>query len=265
MEKKKYLWLTDTHVTILNRHKLLNVILDQKPAAVFLTGDISNSSSSTISTLEFLGRRIGRPLYFVLGNHDLHFSDRNSTFNEVRSLCKTYKNLTWMTDNQTIQLSEQSCLIGHEGFYDARVGNPDYIKFTLDWLFIKDTRDLPSMKERIEMLRSWSEESITYISKKLEESLSNYKSVYLLTHFPPFTEASRCYSIIGDQFWHPYNTNYGLGQALEKIMEKYKKRNLTVLCGHVHQPVQIHAARNIECRVGRGSYHKISEEEILFI
>jgi len=70
VERSKYLWLTDTHTKILGRYKLLNTILDQKPTAVFLTGDISEGFSF-LSDLEFLGQKIGRPLYFIHGNHEL--------------------------------------------------------------------------------------------------------------------------------------------------------------------------------------------------
>jgi 3',5'-cyclic-AMP phosphodiesterase len=265
MTRFKYVFYTDTHLLPFNRYKMLSSILDEKPSGVFLTGDISHSGYTLIGDLEFFGKRIGRPLYFVLGNHDFFGSSFDKVHVQVRSLCKQYKNLIWMNEAGTIALNEETALIGKMGWYDARVGNPDYIKYTLDWFLIDDFRALSTMKARVEKFRDIAEDSAKVLSRQLEAALDTYKTVYLLTHFPPWQEANRCHSWISEQFWTPYNTNYALGQALENVMEQHKKRYLVVLAGHTHSPVSIHIARNIECRVGKGSYHKIADDEIIYI
>lgn len=264
MKKNTYVWLTDTHTKIFGRYKMLSNILDRKPTAVFLTGDISEGYAF-LSDLEFLGKKIGRPLYFVLGNHEYWGSSFDKVQFGVRELCAKYKNLIWMDESGIIALNEETCLIGRGNWYDARIGNEDFIKYTFDWWAIEDFRKLNSMKQRIDLMRAIADKTTQILCHQLEEAVETYKSVYLLTHIPPFSEAHRANDWISDKFYEPYNTNIRLGQELEKIMSKHKKRHLTILCGHCHVSMTAHISRNIECRVGKGSYHKISEEEILFI
>jgi UDP-2,3-diacylglucosamine pyrophosphatase LpxH len=265
MQRDKYIWLTDTHVYPWNRYKLLSTILDQRPKGVFITGDISNSSQTLIADLDFLGARIGRPLYFVPGNHDFHFSSMERTLSNIRKVCKKHKNLVWMDEAGIIPITEEVCCIGNMGWYDARHGNTEYLKYTFDWFLIKEFKELPSMKHRIEKFRSLAEDSAKQLSSKLEQAVEEYKTIYLLSHFPAWKEGHRANEWISEKFYEPYNTNIILGQELEKVMSKHKKRHLICLMGHTHCPVTINVSRNIECRVGKGSYHKLSEEEILFI
>jgi 3',5'-cyclic-AMP phosphodiesterase len=264
-QRRKYTWYTDVHLLPFNRFKMLSSILEERPYGVFLTGDISHSGYTLIGDLEFLGKRIGRSLFFTLGNHDYFGSSIEKVNERVRQVCKKYRNLIWIDEAGVVSLNEETALIGKSGWYDARVGNPNYIKYTFDWFLINDFRRLPTMKERVEKFRAIAEDSAKTLSKQLEKALDTYKTVFLLTHYPPWVEGNRCHSWIGEQFWTPYNTNYALGQALEKVMEKHKKRHLCVLAGHTHSPVSIHIARNIECRVGRGSYYRVTNDEIIYI
>jgi predicted phosphohydrolase len=265
MEKAPYLWITDPHLTPLTRRKMLNAILDRAPVGVFLTGDVSTCSQTFLGELDFLGERIGRPLFFVYGNHDLWFSDRASVENEIRALCRKHKNLIWMNESGIVPLNESSCVIGHNGWYDGRNGNSDYIRYTADWFLIKDFRQLPTMPDRIDLFRKWADESAEKLSAQLEEAVKTYKTVWLLSHFPMWKEAHRASAFL-EQFWASYNCNLVLGQALEKVMANYKKRHLICLTGHTHSPVHIFVSRGIECRVGRAKYFGgEGEMELLYI
>lgn len=262
--RQKIVWITDPHLLPWQRYKLLGSILDEKPAGVFATGDLSYGPTIA-NDLEFIGKRIGRPFYFCLGNHDYHGSSIEEVHAKVRALCTKYRNLVWITEAPVISLNEEVALIGSEGWYDVRVGNPNFIKYTFDWFLTSDFKKLQSMDERIEAFRELAVESATQLTAKLEEAIEHHKTVYLLTHFPPWAEANRCNGWISDTFFEPYNTNYLLGQELEKIMEKNKKRSLIVLAGHTHNPVQIHVSRNIQCFVGKGSYYRLTEDNIIYI
>lgn len=263
--QQKYLWLTDTHLLPYNRRKMLNSILDRKPAGVFLTGDISNSSQTLIGDLTFLGERVGRPLFFVMGNHDRHFSSFAKTNQAVRELCQRHPNLIRMDEAGIIPLNEHTCVIGAEGWYDAKRGDTRFLKITFDHFLIDEFRVLPSMEAKIEMFRALAKKSAEQLSSLLEEAMETYKTVFLLTHFPPYPEADRAQGSLMEAFYRPYNTNNVLGEKLEEVMAKYKKRHLIVLCGHTHSPVQIFRSRNIEVRVGRGSYTHLSEDETIYL
>lgn len=263
--KSKYVWITDTHITTpLDRRKLLNIILDEAPKGVFHTGDISQSGLTTISDLEYIGKYINCPFYFNLGNHCIWFSSFKKIHKQVRELCKQYKNLIWMEDEEVISLNKNTACVGVEGWYDARVGDPQYLTFTLDWMFIEELRNLPSMKHRIEMFQDMAKQSAKKGVSKLEKAIETHKTVFMLSHYPTVKSANRSDGWLPEKFWEPYNCNLILGEELEKVMEKHKKRNLILLTGHIHTPSTT-INRNIECRVGRGSYYKISEDEIIYI
>lgn len=262
--KHTYLWLTDTHAKAWSKWQLLNAILDENPRGVFLTGDIAEGVFLE-GVLDLLGRKAGRPIYYVLGNHDLWGSSFKNTHDMVRRLGKKHKNLIWMTEAGIVPINDEVCLIGTDGWYDARIGNPNYICYTFDWWMTKEFRQLPNMNARIEAMRAIADESAKVMSERLEEALTTYKSVYLLTHMPCFEAAHRSNNPVIEAFWMPYNINYALGQALERVMEQHKKRQLTVLSGHSHNPVSIHVARNVECRVGKASYLHITDGERIII
>lgn len=267
--KQKYLWYTDTHLDKIapwTKISFIRRIVKEKPQGVFLTGDISNGLLLKFD-LALLAKMVDCPIYFVLGNHDYHFSSFDNIHDTVKELCYKYPNLIWMSDSDIVPLTNQVALIGTEGWYDARIGEPAYLKATLDWMLIKDFKDLPSMSDRIKGFRALAQKSADFISDKLEKCLEQgYKNIYLLTHFPPWKEATRDVGTLMEKFWLPYNVNLTLGTTIEGSMVNYPKRHLTVLSGHTHTDAWIHVSRNIECKVNSAKYYKfIRNEEHIFI
>lgn len=267
--KAKYLWYTDTHfdkVMPWTLYLFIRYVRSENPAGIFLTGDIS-SGHLTALHLKLLAKFIKCPIYFVLGNHDYHFSSFEEIHFKLRKLCKQYPNLIWVTDRDLIELNEETCLIGTEGWYDATLGNPKWLVLTFDWFFTKEFRELPNMKARLQAFRQKSDESCEILSKKLEKALDKgYKNIYVLTHFPPWKEATRDEKTILAPYFLPYNTNLRLGKTIEKIMEGKNKRHVTVLAGHTHTDCWIQVTRNIECKVNKAKYYdSVRNEEHIFI
>lgn len=267
--KDKYLWYTDTHLDKVLPWTLVRFILHiikENPKGVFLTGDIS-SGIITIYHLKLLATFIKCPIYFVLGNHDYHLTSIDKQHERLRKLCKEHSNLIWLTESDIIHLNDEVALIGAEGWYDAELGNPKYLKATMDWFMTEDFRKLPTMSERIQAFRTLSNKSCTILEDKIEKALSQgYKSIYILTHFPPWKEATRDVGTFFEKYYLPYNVNLMLGKMIERVMKDHKKRNVTVLAGHTHTDCWIHVARNIECKVNRAKYYdSVRNEETIFI
>ena len=264
--RNSYLWFTDTHfdkVLPWNLVSFIKTINRTQPKGIFLTGDISNGWLTSFH-LELLAKYLECPIYFVLGNHDLHFTQIEKQKAKIKNLCQRYPNLIWMSQIDAVNIDEEVCLIGTEGWYDCAEGKPQYLRFTLDWILTKDFRQLSSMEERIEYWRQMANDSVNILIPKLEKCLQDgYKNIYLLTHFPPWKEATRDIGTMFEPFWLPYNTNVHLGKALEQVMENYKKRNLTVLCGHTHAPQYIRVSRNISCQVGDAKLFKVRSQTII--
>lgn len=267
--KDKHLWYTDTHLDKLfpwTLFRFIRHIIKEKPKSIFITGDISNGIL-TCFHLKLLAKFIKCPIYFILGNHDYHLTGIEKQHEKIRALCKEYSNLIWLTESDVIGLSEEVALVGAEGWYDAQLGDPKYLIYTLDWFLTSDFRDLPTMEQRIEKFRELANRSCQQLEEKIEKALAQgYKTIYLLTHFPPWKEATRDVGTLLERFYLPYNVNLGLGQMIERVMLDKKKRHVTVLAGHTHTDCWIHVARNIECKVNKAKYYdSMRNEEVIFI
>jgi len=265
---QKYVWYTDTHLNWAlpwNKFRFCKRIEAENPNGVFLTGDISHGISIKWD-LDYLAKHLDIPIYFVLGNHDYHYRRMEDVHNSVRELCDKYPHLHWLTESNPISLNKKTAIIGAEGWYDARIGDPKYLKWTLDWWVTKDFRELPNMQARIEKFRELADNSSKLIKNKLELALQDHKYVYILTHYPPWKEATRDEGTFMERFWLPYNVNPGMGQMLEEVMAGYKKKKIIVLAGHTHTDCWIHVSKKIECKVNKAKYTGLPRnEECIFI
>lgn len=259
----KFLWYTDTHFNLAwpwSKGVFIKNVQEEKPDGIFITGDISDGLN-IIYDLKMLSNNIDCPIYFVLGNHDFHFRKYKDVENDVRELCKTRNNLFWMNDSGVIRLKDDVCLIGADGWYDAGIGNSNYIIFTADWFCIEEFRKLPDMKARINAFKDVAKISNDIIIANLKNALKEHKTIYLLTHVPPWREATRDEGSPFEEYWLPYNNNIDLGNSLEKLMVEHPEKKLIVLSGHTHTERWIHVSNNIECRVNKAKYTGLPRNE----
>lgn len=267
---KRFLWMTDLHLDMVypwTKLKFLADLAREKPAGIFLTGDIANGLTVQYE-LELMARIVDCPIYFTLGNHDLYFSSFQDVHSKLLQSCAKYSNLKWLTVENPIKLSKEVAIIGTDGWSDAQIGNPSYLKFTPDWFLIKEFRQLSSMKQRVEYYRWLAQKSANQIEYKLELALEeNFKTIYIFTHFPPWKEATRDVGTFFEKFWLPYNVNCVLGEAIEKVMKKRKKRRVVICAGHSHCPEYIRISRNIDCQVGRATstFSKIVNYNLIYV
>lgn len=268
MPRSKYIRYTDTHLNVSwpwSKGKLVRAINREQPAGLFLTGDIS-SGPKVDDDLVYLASNLNCPIYFVLGNHDYYHSSITGTNQRMKALCSHHPNLHWMTEAGVIKLNKRVGLIGTEGWYDGGIGNPDYLLLTTDWILIHETRSMPTMSDRIDFFRDCAEKSTLLMKSRLEEALETFKTVYLLTHFPPWKEATRDEGTLLETYWLPYNVNVRMGKMIEDVMAKHKKQKIVVLAGHTHTDSWIHVSHNIECKVSRAKYSGTpGNDEIIFI
>ncbi len=265
---QKYVWYTDTHLNWAlpwNKVRFVKRIESENPNGVFLTGDISHGISIAWD-LKYLAENLSIPIYFVLGNHDYHYRKMEDVHNSVRELTAKYSNLHWMTESDVISLNKKTAIIGTEGWYDGRIGDTKYLKYTLDWLVISNFRKLPNMEARIEMFRELADNSALIIKNKLEKALLTHKTVYILTHYPPWKEANRAFGSFMEPYWLPYNVNIAMGQMIEQVMDGRNKKKVVTLAGHTHTDCWIHVSKNIECKVNKAKYTGLPRnEECIFI
>lgn len=264
---QRFAWLSDTHMnlSVLPHLKRLHLLGIRKSAAsgIFITGDIS-SGSWLESDLRFLARNFSGPIYFVLGNHDYHGRHIASVHEDVRRLCREHTNLVWMTDAGVVSLTEDVALIGTEGWYDARHGDPELLKLTTDWFLTFDFLHLPNHAARLAAWRRMARSGAELIEERLSSALEGHRTVYILTHVPPWPAATRDVGTLLETFWLPYNTNTVLGAAIERVAGGRRKKRVVVLAGHTHTPCRIRVSNSIECAVARSTYWgSVRPEEII--
>lgn len=268
MQRSKYLWITDPHCNNLfpwQRYSFMAKLKREEPKGIFLTGDISNGLLLIHDLKMFAG--LGIPCYFVLGNHEYFWSSRVKIHEKVRRLCQEYPLMVWLEEQEEpIRLDDEICIIGAEGWFDGAQGDPKWLNWKADWWLIKEFRQLSSFKQRLAYARQLAEESCTKVKRRLQKALDqDYKTIYLLSHFPQWLELTRDQGTIMERFWLPYNTNIRLGKTIEEVMDGYKKRRCIALVGHTHSPVYCRVSRNVECQVGEGRYIGVPHSQKIYL
>lgn len=254
--KQKYLCYSDTHLNFTfpwTKYKFVEKITAEHPKGLFIPGDIA-CGLTVKQMLVFLARTLDIPIYFVVGNHDSYGTSFEETYNSLREICAKYSNLIWLTDHESVKLNDEVCIIGDDGWYDARLGNTTYIAYNFDWMTIKEFRTLKSFDEKLSYSRELADQSTAALKIKLEKALEKFQTVYAMTHMPPWREAVRGLGTELEEFWLPYSINHDMGKMIEGVMRDRGNQNVVVLSGHTHTPAIINVSHNIECVVQNGKY-----------
>lgn len=255
--KNHYPIYSDTHFNFTlpwTAPNFIHRLLDNHPSGLILTGDIA-CGLTIIRILELLAKKLQPlPIYFVLGNHDFYATSFANITRAVNILSQKYSNLHWMNVREHMELGEGVGIIGEDGWYDGRLGNPDYLVYNFDWIMINEFRGFKSFEEKHQYSQALADASTATLQSKLEVALERYQTVYILTHMPPWAETTRAVGTEMEAFWLPYNVNSQMGKMIEAVMQGRNDKKVVVLAGHTHVPVVVHVSHNIECIVQGGKY-----------
>lgn len=252
----KLAWLTDLHLNFVDPDcvgGLCRRIRDEGADAVLISGDIAEAPGVE-SYLEFLGRRIDRPIFFVLGNHDFYRSRIKEVRARVAALCAQSPRIHWLNRETVIELTPETGLIGHDGWADGRFG--DYAGSDVllnDYFLIGELAGLEP-EDRLEQLHALGDEAADHLRSVLPEALGRYRRVIALTHVPPFREACRHRGQISDDTWLPHFACKAVGDALGDVMSTRPDRELLVLCGHTHSSSEARILPNLTVFTGAAEY-----------
>ena len=118
-------WVTDPHFNFLPplgaRGFGQDLAKETDCDSVVLTGDIAEYTVLE-SEAESFAEGLGKPIYFVLGNHDYYGGSIRTT----RAIAKRLGgNLHWLHKTGVVQLNHETALVGHEEVgTDAQYGDP---------------------------------------------------------------------------------------------------------------------------------------------
>jgi Icc-related predicted phosphoesterase len=174
-------------------------------------------------------------------------------------------NLHWLSEGTVVPLSDQTALIGHDGWADGRFGAffDSNVDMT-DYFLIEDLTRLYS-ETRFRKLNALGDEAAAYFERLLPEAFRRFERVILLTHVPPFREASRHEGELCDDNYLPHFACRAVGEVLSRIMQESPSHHLTVLCGHTHSHAVVEIAPNLVVKTGGAEYGKPTIQEILSV
>lgn len=254
----KLAWLTDIHLNISGLHEAENLcgaIIQTGADAALITGDIA-TSVDICKCLEIFADILKRPIYFVLGNHDYYGSSIRLVNSQVTKIMEGNQHLIWLSRSGVIELSPDTCLIGHEGLADGRLGDPEGSTIDLnDYHRIKELIQ-PTKELRLQVQHNLGDSAARYLKKQLKSAIAvgNYKRIIVALHVPPFPEACWHLGKNSDDDFLPHFGCKATGDVLRTVMEKHPEIEMTVYCGHTHSSGVANILPNLRVNTAGAEY-----------
>lgn len=274
IKEVKLAWCTDIHLDFLERECEVSAIVEQfadplaslDVDAYLISGDLS-LAPDVVRHLSILDDRVRKPIYFVLGNHDFYDGRVTEVRRDVTDLCRKRKDLVYLTTlADPVSLTPDVALVGHDGWYDAMVGNPLQGGIVMsDWVKIHEFVDagvvMPSgwggstvnLPIAASVARKLSFEGAEAVRDKADRAASTHKTVIVVTHVPPFVDVHRS-SPRASVASIPWYTSKLMGDALLEVAADHPTVAFHVFCGHTHHKENVRTAHNLVCHVGASDY-----------
>ncbi len=248
--------MSDIHLNFLKENELQAFILKLLSYDVdgwIISGDIG-TSINTIYYLDILADNLPQPIYFVLGNHDFYHSTLDKTTFAIKKFVENKPQLIWLTWSEYQNINSKTALVGDDGWCDARLGNA--LKTTImlnDFVHIQDLYGL-SRQKLIEKLNRLGDESVLRLKPKLIAAAENHEKVVIVTHVPPFAEASWHRGQLSKDDWLPWYSCKAMGDLLSHCAKTYPGVGFLVLCGHTHGGGEYNPCPNLSILSAKADY-----------
>lgn len=265
----KYAWATDIHLDHIDDPAIVRFaegLVVTNPTGVFLTGDISNAKQ-LVYHLSVVERVVQRPTYFVLGNHDYYGGEIDEVQKLMKDVTPSSQFLKYVPLVQYVPLSPTTALVGHDGWYDALLGDQNSRFMMSDWKFIKNFvpfsggsshislyHDVKDRYGLIEYCRQLAHKGVMHVHNGIKAAARTHKNIIVMTHFPPFAESHIHEGKQGDASAMPWFTSKMMGDLLLQAADAYPNVNFNVLCGHTHGSYNGKIKPNLEVHVGGADY-----------
>lgn len=249
-------WASDTHLNFLRVAGALECFVQSLKDdvlevtgwdldALIITGDVAEGHDFG-DQIEDVKKYLGKPVYFVLGNHDFY----GSSFESVRSWAARLGG--WLTSEGVVKLTDEVGLTGHDGWYDARIGNPYGLKMS-DFRAIQDF-NRKTVEDIIQLSRHEADKAASEAEVHLNKALDLFPKAIFATHYPPFEGACWHEGKMSGNEWLPWFTSKAMGDMLLKVAQARPEKQIMVLCGHTHSSGVYVAAPNLKVLTGQAVY-----------
>jgi Icc-related predicted phosphoesterase len=254
----RILWITDIHLDFLSEseiNRFIEKLQNEAPDALLIGGDISVAPKLPVFLKKIEGS-IDSKIYFVLGNHDFYHGSIIGVRSKIRDLTEHSDNLIFLDDNQPVNITKDTTLVGHGCWADGRYGDYGSSDVMLnDYLLIDELKDL-SKSQRLAKLHELGDEAADRLRHNLNLAFNNNKNVLCLTHVPPFREACQYQGRIAEDNFLPHFSCKAVGDIMLEVMHTRTDSNLTVLSGHTHNSSRAKIMDNLIVITGGAEYGK---------
>jgi predicted phosphodiesterase len=248
MSALRLIWLNDLHLNFLDPEdldKFLKRLSAQEIDAILIAGDIGEADSLE-TYLASIEQACKVPVYFVLGNHDYYRGSIRHVRKKLQSFLLHHPRLIWLNTANIISLNESLALIGHDSWADGRLG--DYWNSTVrlnDFVLIGEFLG-KTQQQDLEIMQALAQEAARHFEAYLPQALMRHSKVIILTHVPPFAEATWHQGQMSSPEWMPFFSAKIVGDVIKKIMADHPQHKAVVFCGHTHSPGVFQALPNLE-------------------
>jgi predicted MPP superfamily phosphohydrolase len=257
-------WAADLHLEFLSPEKFdlfLQSLRDVQADGLLVCGDISTSPRLRQKLIAL--STIGKPVYFVCGNHDYYRGSFEKTTTLVEATCREHRALRWLSLGEIIPLTSTTALMGHEGWGDGRSGLGVRSSIGMnDHVLIEDLRIL-DREQLFTKLDALGRASARYAEDIIARAARRFDHLIFATHVPPFVEAARHQGAPTSPEFLPFYVNVSLGEVLLRLARALPTKRFEVLCGHTHGAFEYEVAPNLKIRVAGASYGDPKVEGIL--
>lgn len=262
--RMKTIWLTDIHLEFLDDSgfiRFMRELWDKNADAILISGDIAQAPTVE-KYLTKMAQTLAIPIYFVLGNHDFYHGSISGVRAAIASLSKGSPHLHWLNVCGAVYLNSTTCLVGHDGWGDGRLGDYHNSAVMLnDFLLVSELAGL-SRGELLQQLHHLGDEAAEQFRTVLPETLKLAEHVVVLTHVPPFLEAAWYDGHYCDPDWLPFFSCKAVGDILSEVMQEHLDKRMTVLCGHTHGGGTSQILPNLVVLTGQAHYGHPAIQEI---
>lgn len=256
----KLAWLTDIHLNFLEidgRIQFYQKILQTNSDAILISGDIAEATS-VAEILKEMAHHVKKPIYFILGNHDYYKGQIEQVRNEMTSLTQQDNLLYWLPASGPQILEEGIILLGQDGWADGRFGDYQNSRVVMnDSRMIVDLfqQQILGKYQLLEKMQQLADADAKQLKVNLQQAIGQHpKKIIVLTHVPPFKEASLHEGKISDDDWLPFFSSKATGDVLIKSAKENPNIEFLILCGHTHHEAHYQPMKNITVDVGKVEY-----------
>jgi DNA repair exonuclease SbcCD nuclease subunit len=255
-------WLTDLHLDFLQpgqRAELLTRLRDAAPDALLITGDTAESTHLS-ARLQELADGTGKPVYFVLGNHDFY----RSTIAAVRQAVAQWDHplLHYLPARGPVRLAPDAVLLGVDGWGDGQLGRGRHTSIRLNDQFLIGEFLAGDVFDRLQALGQHSAE---LLERQFPLRDAAVREVHVATHVPPFHEACWHEGRLSDEEWLPHFTCHAVGEVLRRHATLRPDIRFHVYCGHTHSEGCTEIAPNLIVWTGGSEYGAVRLQPLIEI